>query len=611
MFEKIVTARCAAGFLGWAALFAVVLTFASCEDDLPLSSREEELKAKLSKVGADFAWRAFSSQLDLLDAGFTSQDKLPSPPGALEKNMRVVSTSPYVIVIDDFMTHEECDFLRAWGEDRLKPALVVQSADNWYDTQLQTRNNEQVWLTQKEERHTPMLRHVLKRMHRATRVPDEYAEALQIGRYQTNQKYEGHIDTDPGHKVSRPTTMITYLSDTEEGGFTLFPVDRTDCAGGWRKHPVTGEEVYGAAACCSTPELDTNRTVRVYPRKGRSVIFYSHHPDGSVNARSTHIGCPVVKGEKWIAQRWFRHEPYNRVNYAQGSGWDPRFDAMPEERASEHDAVHLRVLSQIEPRVYLEEQFLSAVECNELGTLHREYGDLIWSKEILDGSPLLSNLTARALKMARLPAMNEVQLSMKSLSAASLEDSSPPAENPAVTVSAYLSTIQEGGELIFPAATGKRGCPQDPSECCTQGEFKVRPLRGDAVLIYAHGQDGHVDATAKHSRCPIVRGETIVAEFQFFFSPKPFEDKDKKEDVDQPKIRFDSQTEKSTWIFWVPPHGGKEVPMGEVLAGGNKELQSYKGHKFNVRDENGEVVDRVTVGNVAYQRHIITTKKEL
>ena len=78
---------------------------------------------------------------------------------------------------------------------------MVQNSDDWYNLQTQTRNNGQVWLTPKEERGTPLLRHLLKRFQRTARVPDEYVEALQIGRYNVSTKYEAHQDTDPGHKV--------------------------------------------------------------------------------------------------------------------------------------------------------------------------------------------------------------------------------------------------------------------------------------------------------------------------------------------------------------------------------------------------------------------------
>jgi len=36
----------------------------------------------------------------------------------------------------------------------------------------------------------------------------------------------------------------------------------------------------------------------VRPHSSRAVLFYSQHPDGSVDDSSLHGGCPVIKGEK-------------------------------------------------------------------------------------------------------------------------------------------------------------------------------------------------------------------------------------------------------------------------------------------------------------------------
>ena len=44
-------------------------------------------------------------------------------------------------------------------------------------------------------------------------TPDDDAEALQIGRYHSSQKYEVHSDTDLVNEVTRPATLIVYLSD--------------------------------------------------------------------------------------------------------------------------------------------------------------------------------------------------------------------------------------------------------------------------------------------------------------------------------------------------------------------------------------------------------------
>merc|ERR1712196_386149 len=46
--------------------------------------------------------------------------------------------------------------------------------------------------------------------------------------------------------------------------------------------------------------------LKVRPRKGQALVFYSLKPDGNFDPQSLHGGCPVVKGEKWVATKWIR-----------------------------------------------------------------------------------------------------------------------------------------------------------------------------------------------------------------------------------------------------------------------------------------------------------------
>jgi hypothetical protein len=36
------------------------------------------------------------------------------------------------------------------------------------------------------------------------------------------------------------------------------------------------------------------------PVKGDAVLFYSIHPNGTIDKHSLHGGCPVQRGEKWV-----------------------------------------------------------------------------------------------------------------------------------------------------------------------------------------------------------------------------------------------------------------------------------------------------------------------
>ena len=44
--------------------------------------------------------------------------------------------------------------------------------------------------------------------------------------------------------------------------------------------------------------------IRIVPRKGRAVLFWSKKPDGCEDLNSIHAAETVMRGEKWIATRW-------------------------------------------------------------------------------------------------------------------------------------------------------------------------------------------------------------------------------------------------------------------------------------------------------------------
>ena len=62
----------------------------------------------------------------------------------------------------------------------------------------------------------------------------------------------------------------------------------------------------------------------VTPKKGRAVLWWNKKketqecgPEGGCTAggpdwRSRHVGCPLIKGEKWAATRWIHHKAMGR-----------------------------------------------------------------------------------------------------------------------------------------------------------------------------------------------------------------------------------------------------------------------------------------------------------
>uniref|UniRef100_A0A2N9J7Z6 Prolyl 4-hydroxylase alpha subunit Fe(2+) 2OG dioxygenase domain-containing protein n=1 Tax=Fagus sylvatica TaxID=28930 RepID=A0A2N9J7Z6_FAGSY len=48
--------------------------------------------------------------------------------------------------------------------------------------------------------------------------------------------------------------------------------------------------------------------LKVKPRRGDGLLFYSVFPNGTIDRTSLHGSCPVIKGEKWVATKWIRDQ---------------------------------------------------------------------------------------------------------------------------------------------------------------------------------------------------------------------------------------------------------------------------------------------------------------
>lgn len=56
-----------------------------------------------------------------------------------------------------------------------------------------------------------------------------------------------------------------------------------------------------------SPKLRRKRDgLRIYPRRGRAVFFWSRLPNGEEDRMSLHAAEPIIMGEKWIATRWMQ-----------------------------------------------------------------------------------------------------------------------------------------------------------------------------------------------------------------------------------------------------------------------------------------------------------------
>ena len=84
--------------------------------------------------------------------------------------------------------------------------------------------------------------------------------------------------------------------DTEAGGATYFPLASQQLPGAEQLHYAPYKK-----------QIDRTRGgLRIFPRRGRAIFFWSRTEEGKEDKASLHAAEPIIMGEKWIATRWLR-----------------------------------------------------------------------------------------------------------------------------------------------------------------------------------------------------------------------------------------------------------------------------------------------------------------
>ena len=151
---------------------------------------------------------------------------------------------------------------------------------------------------------------------------NDWADGLQVLRYNTTKAYNSHFDYleyTPGSRLdsSRPgganrfATVVVYLSDVEEGGETVFPEGKAldgsnkDYAQVLQELKDSGLDLKSIGIKPGSWEerlvVQCRSRLAVKPKKAEAVLFYDQMPMGGQDNAALHGGCPVLKGTKWAA----------------------------------------------------------------------------------------------------------------------------------------------------------------------------------------------------------------------------------------------------------------------------------------------------------------------
>ena len=200
----------------------------------------------------------------------------------------IISEDPLVYTIDNFLTKEECDYFITNSKDKVIQALVSSNKEGVVSDGRTGKNH---WIKHDE---SDITKEIGERIAREVGIPLVNAEAFQVIYYDVNQEYKKHFDAwdlDYSEKSirnmkyggQRMITALVYLNIVEEGGGTRF----------------------------------TKLDKEVSPEIGKMLVFHNVYSGKNIkHALSEHAGMPVIKGEKWAFNLWFREEPRNKLfNY--------------------------------------------------------------------------------------------------------------------------------------------------------------------------------------------------------------------------------------------------------------------------------------------------------
>jgi prolyl 4-hydroxylase len=190
-------------------------------------------------------------------------------------------SSPRVVLVDNFLSEEECDTFVTDATSRLKRSTVV--SDDGPEIEVDKRTSSGTFYHRGS---TPLVEIMEKRLADFANWPVDRGEGLQILYYGIGGEYRPHYDwfdskTKGGQLHlqrggQRVATQIMYLSDVDAGGSTTFP--------------------------------KLGLTIR--PRKGSMLFFTNILTDGSTDQMALHGGAPVLRGTKMIATKWLRMGTY-------------------------------------------------------------------------------------------------------------------------------------------------------------------------------------------------------------------------------------------------------------------------------------------------------------
>ena len=224
------------------------------------------------------------------------------------ENIVYHNKEPNVFTIDNFLTQEECNHMINISTPHMKSSLVSYANKG---TESRGRTSSNAWIS---HNHDEITKSIGEKIARFVGLPLENAEAYQVIHYGPGGEYRRHYDSwqhDGSKKTTRCMkyggarlkTALVYLNDVEEGGST-----------------------------------NLNRiNVDVSPKQGKLLVFDNTYSGTNIkHPLSEHAGMPVIKGEKYAFNLWFK-ECHSKKLYSE---FNPEYYTLPDDNRESQNKDH-------------------------------------------------------------------------------------------------------------------------------------------------------------------------------------------------------------------------------------------------------------------------------
>ena len=207
-----------------------------------------------------------------------AEDILKTEPEVREIAGETFCETPSATVYRGAFTAEECEYLIAYGAERLQPSEIVDPLTGQRRPDDVRTSLTAVLGPVDYDLVTAMFN---RRLAALVSEPKNHGEFLGVLNYSQGQEYRPHSDwLPPGKELERSgqrvATTLIYLNDDYEGGETHF--------------------------------LEPDVKFKGAP--GDVLAFRNVTAKGDPDNESRHAGLPVTSGAKWLGSKWFREKRY-------------------------------------------------------------------------------------------------------------------------------------------------------------------------------------------------------------------------------------------------------------------------------------------------------------